>query len=179
MGLGYCLRVPPEFVARRYVGYGKKEGHQYKSGQFEKKATTKDHPTMVDVIIKGYKGNILWLINEVRVAKQLFWVSDLVQASMGEVNGDMWGTGVRRNIVQWYRSAPFSNRMVGIWEDMVKYVYLGTPNRHPNDIMVDLGRWYSKRTDQWVWDEYTEGLFFCTKDGWERWTYHQLGRRRQ
>ena len=98
---------------------------------------------------------------------------------MGEVNGDMWGTGVRRNIVQWHRSAPLSNRMVGIWEDMVKYVYLGTPNRHPNDSMIDLWRWYSKRMDQWVWDEYTEGLFFCTKDGWERWTYHQLGRRRQ
>ena len=76
----------------------KKEDIDISLVNLRKSATTKDRLIMADVIAKWYKGNILWLINEVQVATQLFWVSDLAQSSMGEVNGGTWGTGVRQSI---------------------------------------------------------------------------------
>lgn len=82
------------------VVIAQKEGVNIAMINLRKSATTKDRPIMVDLIANEYKCNTLRPLNEVRVVKQLFWVSELVTASMDEVTGDALGTGVRRSTLK-------------------------------------------------------------------------------
>ena len=56
-----------------------------------KPITTKNRPIMEDMIAKGYKENTLRLLNEVRLTKKLFWVSELVTATINELTSDALG----------------------------------------------------------------------------------------
>ena len=82
-------------------------------------ASTKDRPIMVDLIDKWYKGTTLRLLNEVWVATQLFWVSDLVQASIEEVNGDTGGGGICTS--EHSTLAPVSSVIIKDGGDMGRY----------------------------------------------------------
>jgi len=161
------------------MSMAKKEGIEISMINLRTPPTTKDRTIMAELIAKGYTCNILQLLNEVRIAKQLFWVPDLVTASMNGVSVDALGTNVRRSTVKWPQPVPLSSKLVGLWEDMVKYVYQSTPDKRPNEISIDLGVWHSPQVEQWVWDAPTESLFFRTNEGWERWESQETGTRRR
>ena len=64
------------------VSLARKEGIEIALHNLRLQPTSKDRTIMGDLIIAGYKGKTLRVLNEVRLSKQLFWVSDLVTAPM-------------------------------------------------------------------------------------------------
>ena len=76
---------------------------------------TKDITITRDIIKTGYTGKTLRLLNKVRMAKQLLWMSNMVTPQMDQINGRIIKTGVKKSIFKWPEPDLVSASIERLW----------------------------------------------------------------